>query len=40
VTAEDDKDMEKEEHSFIFGGIASWYNHCENHFGGFSDEWT
>jgi hypothetical protein len=28
------------EHSFIVGGIASWYNHSGNHFGGSSDNWT
>jgi hypothetical protein len=27
VTAEADEDVEKEEHSSIFGGITSWYNH-------------
>jgi len=30
VTADADKDVEKEEHSSIFGGIASWYNYSEN----------
>jgi hypothetical protein len=29
--------VEKEEHSFIVGGIASWYNHYGNQFGGFSE---
>jgi hypothetical protein len=24
------KDVEKEEHSFIAGGIASWYNHWKS----------
>jgi hypothetical protein len=27
VTADAGKDVEKEEHSSIVGGIASWYNH-------------
>jgi hypothetical protein len=27
VTANAGKDVEKEEHSSIAGGIASWYNH-------------
>ena len=26
--------MEKKEHSSIAGGIASWYNHSGNQFGG------
>jgi hypothetical protein len=33
------EDGEKEEHSFIAGGIAKWYNHSENHSGGFSENW-
>jgi hypothetical protein len=33
MTADSGKGMEKEEHSSIFGGIASWYNHSENQFG-------
>jgi hypothetical protein len=33
VTADAGEDMEKEEHSFIAGGIASWYNHSGNQFG-------
>jgi hypothetical protein len=40
VTADADKDVEKEEHSFIAGGIASWYNHFGNQFGGSSENWT
>jgi hypothetical protein len=36
VTADAGKDMEKEEHSSITGGIASWYNHSGNQFGGSS----
>jgi hypothetical protein len=33
VTADDGKDVEKEEHSAIAGGTASWYNHSGNQFG-------
>jgi hypothetical protein len=29
VTADDGKDVEKEEHSSIVGGITSWYNTLE-----------
>jgi hypothetical protein len=29
VSADAGKDVEKEEHSSIAGGIASWYNHSE-----------
>jgi hypothetical protein len=35
VTADADKDVEKEERSSIAGGTASWYNHSGNQFGGF-----
>jgi hypothetical protein len=31
---------EREEHSSIVGGIASWYNHSENQSGGSSKNWT
>jgi hypothetical protein len=34
VTADAGKDVEKEKHSNIAGGIANWYNHSENQFGG------
>jgi hypothetical protein len=34
VTADAGEDVEKEEHSSIAGGIASWYNHSGNQFGG------
>jgi hypothetical protein len=34
------KDVEKEEHSSIAGGIASSYNHSGNHSGGSSENWT
>jgi hypothetical protein len=34
------RDVEKEEHSSIAGGIASWYNHSGNQSGGSSENWT
>jgi hypothetical protein len=37
VIADVGKDVEKEEHSLIFGGIVSWYNHSENKSGVFSE---
>jgi hypothetical protein len=40
VTADAGEDVEKEEHSSITGGIASWYNHSGNQFGGSSENWT
>jgi hypothetical protein len=40
VTAYAGKDVEKEEHSSIAGGIASWYNHSGNQSGGPSENWT
>jgi hypothetical protein len=40
VTADVGKDVEKEEHSSIAGGIASWYNHCGNQFGSSSENWA
>jgi hypothetical protein len=40
VTAEAGEDVEKEEHSSIVGGIASWYNHSGNQFHGSSEHWT
>ena len=40
VTADAGKDVEKEEHSSIAGGITNWYNHSGNQFGGFSENWT
>jgi hypothetical protein len=30
VTIDAVEDVEKEEHPYIAGGIASWYNHFEN----------
>jgi hypothetical protein len=40
VKADAGEDVEKEKHSSIAGGIASWYNHSENQSGGPSDNWT
>jgi hypothetical protein len=40
VTVDAGKDMEEEEQSSIAGGIASWYNHSGNQFGGSSENWT
>ena len=40
VTADAGEDMEKEEHSSIAGGIASWYNHSGNQSGSCSENWT
>ena len=37
VTADAGEDVEKEEHSFIVGGIASLYNHSGNQSGGSSE---
>jgi hypothetical protein len=34
MTEDTGEDIEKEKHSFIAGGIASWYNHSGNQFGG------
>jgi hypothetical protein len=39
VAAHDDKEVEKEEHYSIAGGIANWYNHSENQSGGSSENW-
>ena len=40
VTADAGEDVEKEEHFSIAGGIASWYSHSGNQFGGSSENWT
>jgi hypothetical protein len=40
VTADAGKDVEKEEHSSIVGGIASWYNHSGNQSDGSSENWA
>ena len=39
VTAHVGEDVEKEEHSFIAGEIANWYNHSRNQSGGSSKNW-
>jgi hypothetical protein len=39
MTADDGKDVEKEEHSSIVGGIASWYNHSGSQTAGSSENW-
>ena len=39
VTAQAGKDMEKEEHSSIAGGLANWYNHFGTQSGGSSENW-
>jgi hypothetical protein len=39
VTADSEKDMEKEEHFSIAGGIASQYNHSGNQSGSSSETW-
>ena len=40
VTADASEDVEKEEHSSIAGGNASWYHHSGNQFGSSSENWT
>jgi hypothetical protein len=40
VTADAGENVEKEEHSSIASGIASWYNHPGNQSGGSSENWT
>jgi rare lipoprotein A (peptidoglycan hydrolase) len=40
VTAHAGENVEKEEHSSIASGIASWYNHSGNQFGSSSENWT
>jgi hypothetical protein len=40
VTVDAGEDVEKEEHSYIDGGIVSWYNHSGNQFGGSSENCT
>jgi hypothetical protein len=39
VTAHVGEDVEKEEHSFIAGEIANWYNHSGNQSGSSSENW-
>ena len=40
VTADAGEDVEKEEHSTIADGIASWYNHSRHQSGRSSENWT
>jgi hypothetical protein len=40
MTTDAGKDLEKEVHSSIVGGIASLYNHSGNQSGGSSENWT
>jgi hypothetical protein len=40
VTTDAGKDVEKEEHSSIAGGIASWYNHSGNISVGTFTQWN
>jgi hypothetical protein len=40
MTADAGKDVEKEEHSWIAGGIASLYNHSGSQSGDSSENWT
>ena len=40
VTADAGEDVEKEGHSSIVGGTASWYNHSRNQSGGSSENQT
>jgi hypothetical protein len=40
VTADAGEDVEKEEHSSIAGGNASWYNHSGDQSGSSSENWT
>jgi hypothetical protein len=40
VTADACEGVDKEEHSSIFGGIASLYNRSGNQSGGSSENWT
>jgi hypothetical protein len=40
VTTDAGEDVEKEEHSSIADGIASWYNHSGYQFSGSSENWT
>jgi hypothetical protein len=40
VTVDAEEDVDKEEHSSIAGGIASWYNQSGNQSGSYSDNWT
>jgi hypothetical protein len=39
-TADVGKDVEKEEHSSIAGGFASWYKNSGYQFGSSTENWT
>jgi hypothetical protein len=39
-TAHTSEDVDREKHSSIGGGIASWYNYFGNQFSGSSENWT
>ena len=39
VTADADKNVEKEEHSTTVGGVVSWYSHSGNQSGDSSENW-
>jgi hypothetical protein len=39
VTAHVGKDVKKEKHPSIAGGIAAWYNHSGNQSGDSSENW-
>jgi hypothetical protein len=40
VTADAGKDVEKDDHSSIAGGVESWYNHSGNKSGSSLENWT
>jgi hypothetical protein len=40
VTADAGEDVEKEEHSYITGVIASWYSNSGNQFGSYLENWA
>jgi hypothetical protein len=40
VTVDAGKDVDKDEHPFIVGGIASLFKHSGNQSGGSSENWT
>jgi hypothetical protein len=40
MRADGGRDVNKEKHSSIVSGIASWYNQSGNQSGGSSENWT
>jgi hypothetical protein len=40
VIADVGEDVEKEEHSYIVGGIVNWYNHSGIQSGASTENWT